>query len=118
MKAIVINPKNKDASLVRDRPLPKLRPDYILVKTVAIALNPTDWKHIDRGVAAENGLSGCDYAGIVEEVGNAVTKSFKRGDRVCGCAHGANFSNTEDGVFAEYAVVKGGMWHAPKMMSE
>jgi hypothetical protein len=38
MKAIVINPKHKDASLVRDRPLPKLRSDYILVKTVAVAL--------------------------------------------------------------------------------
>lgn len=109
MKAIVINPKNKDASLIRDRPFPKLRPDYILVKTVAVALNPTDWKHIAGGIAAENGLSGCDYAGVVEEVGDAVTKRFKKGDRVCGCAHGANGSNAEDGVFAEYAVVKGGM---------
>jgi len=107
MKAIVISPSTKDAKLVKDRPLPKLRPDYILVKTVAVALNPTDWKHIAGGVAAENGLSGCDYSGIVEEVGSAVTKRFKKGDRVCGCAHGANFSNTEDGVFAEFAVVKG-----------
>jgi NADPH:quinone reductase-like Zn-dependent oxidoreductase len=108
MKAIVINPSNKNARLVRDRPLPKLRPDYILVKPVAVALNPTDWKHIANGIAAPNGLSGCDYSGIVEEVGSAVTKSFRKGDRICGCAHGANFSNPEDGVFAEYVVVKGG----------
>jgi len=105
MKAIVIN--GKESTLSRDRPLPKLRDDYILVKTNCIALNPTDWKHIAGGIAAPNGLSGCDYSGTVEEVGSAVTKSFKKGDRVCGCAHGANASNPEDGVFAEYAVVKG-----------
>jgi NADPH:quinone reductase-like Zn-dependent oxidoreductase len=28
-------------------PVPKLRDDYILVKVAAVALNPTDWKHID-----------------------------------------------------------------------
>jgi NADPH:quinone reductase-like Zn-dependent oxidoreductase len=27
--------------------IPKLRDDYILVKTKAVALNPTDWKHVD-----------------------------------------------------------------------
>jgi NADPH:quinone reductase-like Zn-dependent oxidoreductase len=83
MKAIVIN--GKHASVVTDRPTPKLRPDYILVKPVAVALNPTDWKHIAGGVAAVGGLSGCDYAGIVEEVGAEVTKKFKKGDRIAGC---------------------------------
>lgn len=43
MKAIVLDPKNNSASLVKDHPVPKLRPDYILVKVVAVALNPTDW---------------------------------------------------------------------------
>ncbi len=27
--------------------VPKLRDDYLIVKTKAIALNPTDWKHVD-----------------------------------------------------------------------
>lgn len=27
--------------------IPKLRDDYILVQVKAVALNPTDWKHID-----------------------------------------------------------------------
>jgi NADPH:quinone reductase-like Zn-dependent oxidoreductase len=84
MKAVVIDPKYKTASLSRDRASPKLRDDYILVKTVAVALNPTDWKHIAAGIAAEDGLSGCDYSGIVEEVGKSVTKAFKKGDRICG----------------------------------
>lgn len=118
MKAIVIDPKNKSASLSRDRASPKLRDDYILVKTVAVALNPTDWKHIAGGIAAEDGLSGCDYAGVVEEVGSKVTKAFKKGDRVCGCAHGANSSNKEDGVFAEKIVVKGDLqMHIPDSLS-
>lgn len=41
-------------------------------------------------------------------MGDKVEKKFKKGDRICGCAHGGNASNKEDGVFAEYAVVKGG----------
>ena len=32
---------------VADVIVPKLRDDYIIVQTKAIALNPTDWKHID-----------------------------------------------------------------------
>ena len=32
---------------VEEASVPKLRDDYILVKTKAVALNPTDWKHVD-----------------------------------------------------------------------
>jgi hypothetical protein len=32
---------------VEEVPAPKLRDDYILVKVKAVALNPTDWKHVD-----------------------------------------------------------------------
>jgi len=105
MKAIVIH--GKDARVERDRPLPKLRDDYLLVKTVAVALNPTDWKHIAGGIAADGGLSGCDFSGVVEEVGPAVTKPWKKGDRICGVAHGGNLVQPEDGAFAEYIVAKG-----------
>jgi len=64
------------AEIVSDAPVPALRPEYILVRTVAIALNPTDWKSIQR--ADKNITIGCDYAGIVQEVGGKVTKPFKR----------------------------------------
>ncbi|OQV01592.1 Alcohol dehydrogenase GroES-like domain-containing protein isoform 2 [Cladophialophora immunda] len=105
MKAVVI--KGNDAYVDRDRPLPKLRDDYILVKTVAVALNPTDWKHAAFGLAADGCLSGCDFSGVVEEVGPAVTKSYTKGDRVAGVAHGGNAVQPEDGAFAEYVVAKG-----------
>jgi NADPH:quinone reductase-like Zn-dependent oxidoreductase len=77
MKAVVV--KGTNATVVDSRAIPKLRDDYILVKTVAVALNPTDGKAVKSGRAAENGLSGCDFAGVVEEVGLGVNKSWSRG---------------------------------------
>ncbi|KAL4876212.1 hypothetical protein BJY04DRAFT_210759 [Aspergillus karnatakaensis] len=104
-KAVIIK-SEKQGALVTDRPIPKLRDDYILVKTVAVALNPTDWKHIEF-LAPPGVLVGCDYAGIVEAVGKDVKKPFKKGDRVAGFVHGSNAVQPEDGAFAEYIVAKG-----------
>ncbi|KAB8239565.1 hypothetical protein ETB97_006740 [Aspergillus alliaceus] len=115
-KAVVITAPKK-ASLVSDRPIPKLRDDYILVKTVSVALNPTDWKHVEY-LGIPGSLVGCDYAGIVEEVGKDVKKSFRKGDRVCGFTHGSNAVQPEDGCFAEYIVAKGDLqMHIPESLS-
>ncbi|QIW95910.1 hypothetical protein AMS68_001428 [Peltaster fructicola] len=93
---------------LQDVPLPKLRDDYILVKVNAVALNPTDWKHVaSDGLANPGSTVGCDFAGIVEEVGSKVSQPLKKGDRICGWTHGVNKVNKEDGSFAEYAMVKG-----------
>ena len=105
MKAVLVD--GNKAKVASDVPIPKIRPTYLLAKVEAVALNPTDWKHIAGKRAAPNGISGCDFSGTVVEVGPEVTKSFKPGDRVAGTAHGANYSQPEDGVFAEYAMVKG-----------
>ncbi|KAL7893315.1 GroES-like protein [Trichoderma sp. TUCIM 5745] len=106
MNGIVIEAPGKVA--IKELPVPKLRDDYILVRTTALALNPTDCAHIDGRAGPNIGhLVGCDYAGIVEEIGRLVTKSFKKGDRICGIAHGANQMQPEDGTFAEYILVKG-----------
>ena len=109
----------RDAQFVTDRRMPHLRDDYILIKTVAVALNPTDWKHVDF-MPTPGALSGCDYAGVVEKVGAKVKKPFKKGDRVCGMCHGANLLQLEDGAFAEYIVAKGDvqMVIAPHMAFE
>ncbi|KAJ5404603.1 hypothetical protein N7509_004474 [Penicillium cosmopolitanum] len=104
-KAVIITQPKTDG-LVSDRPIPTLRDDYILVKNVAVGLNPTDWKHVAY-LAPPGVLVGCDYAGVVEAVGKDVKKPFKKGDRVCGFAHGSNSVEPEDGTFAEYIVVKG-----------
>jgi NADPH:quinone reductase-like Zn-dependent oxidoreductase len=104
MKAVTIS--GTRATLVADRPIPSPRPDQLLVKVHAVALNPTDWKNIAAGAAGEGSISGCDYAGEVVQIGSAVNKDFTIGQRVAGVVHGANYSNIDDGAFAEYAVVK------------
>jgi NADPH:quinone reductase-like Zn-dependent oxidoreductase len=58
-----------------------------LVKIKAVALNPTDWKHVDF-LTSNGARIGCDYAGVVEEAGSKVTKGLKKGDRVTGFVHG------------------------------
>lgn len=72
-------------------PIPRLRDDYILVKTIAVAINPTDWQTIDEQTSPRTKsptLLGCDFAGIVVEIGKGVEKEWKKGDRIAGMAHG------------------------------
>ena len=75
---------------IKPVPIPRLRDEYILVKTVAVALNPTDWQTVDEKFkpGTTYSLLGCDAAGIVVEVGSKVTKNFKKGDRITGFSHG------------------------------
>lgn len=107
MKAIkCFGPKN--AKVIPDAPVPEAPADYLLVKVIAVALNPTDWKHIDFIAQPDyNHTVGCDYAGIVVSVGSAVTKSFQPGDRIAGFSHGSKHEDPSSGCFAEYAKVKG-----------
>jgi NADPH:quinone reductase-like Zn-dependent oxidoreductase len=91
---------------IAEVPVPQLKDDYILVTTRAVALNPTDWKHVDF-MASPGARLGCDYAGIVEAVGKAVTKGFKKGDGVAGPCYGANAANHDTGTFGQHITVKG-----------
>jgi NADPH:quinone reductase-like Zn-dependent oxidoreductase len=76
--------------------IPRLRDDYILVKTIAVALNPADWQNLDEKVSEGRErkivLSGHDAAGIVAEVGKNVKRNLKVGDRVAGFSFGGEFS--------------------------
>lgn len=72
------------------RPLPTIPPDYLLVRPVAIALNPTDWTTLDAP-GLPGSVVGCDYAGIVESVGEECRARWKVGDRVAGFAHGGMY---------------------------
>ncbi|MCJ1434762.1 hypothetical protein MMC27_004132 [Xylographa pallens] len=91
---------------IQEVPLPKLRDDYVLCKVNQMAVNPTDWKHIDF-LGPTGTTVGCDFAGVIEEVGPRVTKDWKKGDRIAAFVHGCNAVELEDGCFAEYAVAKG-----------
>lgn len=89
MKAIIHGGAPGTALFVTDRALPELRPGYLRVKVKAVAMNPTDYKHIDTW-NNKGCLVGCDYAGVVEETGSGYSKQWIVGDRICGFAHGGN----------------------------
>lgn len=85
-------------------PMPKPRPNEVLVKVGAVAVNPIDTYIRAGAVSMINHfpyILGCDLAGTVEQVGTEV-KRFKVGDRVWGSNQGL-FGR--QGTFAEYASV-------------
>ncbi|KAM0746335.1 GroES-like protein [Meredithblackwellia eburnea MCA 4105] len=98
MKAVY---SSKTSSEIKDTPIPVPGSSEVLIKNVAVAANPKDFKIFeympDRPVAVE----GNDVAGIVQAVGEGVT-TFKIGDKV------ASFSimgaGDQYGAYAEYTV--------------
>lgn len=94
-----------DVLRLGDVAAPVLADDRVLVRVVAVSVNPVDW-HTMRGqpflVRLSDGLRrpkssqlGADVAGVVEAVGSAVT-SVRVGDQVFGMSFG---------TFAEYVAV-------------
>ncbi|RDX46877.1 GroES-like protein [Lentinus brumalis] len=99
MKALVIEDDPRRVE-VKDHPVPSIADDEILVKTVAVSQNPTDFKHVDWvHIGRRGSVLGCDFSGIVVKVGKNVT-SRKVGDRVSGFVHGGAWP--DEGAFAEY----------------
>ncbi|PWN45176.1 GroES-like protein [Ceraceosorus guamensis] len=58
---------------------PDLGEDEVLIRNVAVASNPKDWKVARWGMF--EGIEGNDVAGTIEAVGSKVTR-FSEGDRV------------------------------------
>ena len=76
----------------------------VLVRQIASSVNPVDTKLRAAGppIAPElPGVLGCDVAGVVEAVGEGVTR-LKKGDAVYGCAGGLR---GRGGAYGEYIVV-------------
>lgn len=84
----------KNSAIVTELPIPALRDDYILIRTVAVALNPADYQNVDEDFEPEAKplLIGNDAAGVIEAVGKNVTKRLRKGDRVASVVHGGNSS--------------------------
>ncbi|KAF2648738.1 oxidoreductase [Lophiostoma macrostomum CBS 122681] len=72
---------------VKDAPLGKPGPGVVLIRNHAVAVNPLDILQQDYGVLIDEWphITGTDMSGIVEEVGEGVTR-LKKGDRVAACA--------------------------------
>jgi NADPH:quinone reductase-like Zn-dependent oxidoreductase len=93
---------------------PPVAPDGVLVRVRAAGVNPVDAKIRDGALAGAFPASfpvilGWDAAGVVEQVGGAVTW-FKPGDEVFGYCRRHNL---QYGSFAEYTTVPEG-YLAPK----
>jgi NADPH:quinone reductase-like Zn-dependent oxidoreductase len=98
MKALITVEGHK--AEVKEIPIPTLEEDEILVRTKAVTLNPTDWKHV-TSMSSPGLIVGCDFAGVVEELGpNVRNTSLKKGDRVAGFVHGSKYK--DKGSFAEF----------------
>lgn len=88
-----------------DYPLPDLAPDMLLVKTMAVALNPVDVK-LTGYMATEGAVAGGDCAGVVVAIGSEVARDrFTMGDRVCAAMPSIDPLAPRIGAFIEYAGV-------------
>ncbi len=105
MKAIILN-ENLDFEY-QELNVPEIKDDEVLIKSVAISVNPVDMKTKNGGGALfmlenENPkILGWDVSGVVEKVGKSVT-SFQKGDAVFGMV---NFPG-HGKAYAEYVAAK------------
>lgn len=105
MKAVVIHEYGgPDVLKYEDIPRPEPKDDQLLIRVIAAGVNPVDGM-IRSGMFAKEGdrafpvILGGDVAGVVEKVGNKITK-FKAGDPVF-----AYVSLDNSGGYAQYALV-------------
>ncbi|KAL8840016.1 MAG: hypothetical protein Q9170_001500 [Blastenia crenularia] len=100
-------------------PLPKLEPHHILVKTVAVALNPCDYK-LPEEFPAPGTYDGNDFSGVVVACGSVVMANglFRVNERVFGAVYGSNPVDKDTGSYAEYIKsIAVFTWKMPDWMS-
>lgn len=105
-----------DGVKVATTPVPEIEDNEILVRVRCVALNPTDFKHVDI-VAPQGAIIGCDYSGTVAKVGSKAPGTWALGDRIAGWTHGGLY--TDRGSFAEYLKIPGDLaWKVPSSVSD
>ncbi|MCL4398679.1 alcohol dehydrogenase catalytic domain-containing protein [Candidatus Parvarchaeota archaeon] len=123
MKAWVLNKNGIDNLNLKEVEKPQVKAGQVLVKVMAVGLNPVDSMVIDLIPVNSEKIPGAEFAGKVEEVGEGV-KELKKGDRVsvynryfdgtCSycksgnemlCDNGYIFSIGSNGGLAEYIAV-------------
>ena len=107
MKAIRIhNYGGPEVLQYEDAPRPKPQAGEVVVRVHAAGVNPIDWKvregHMKDFWPHKFPLTpGWDLSGLVEEVGPATARRFKKGDEVYSVPDASR-----DGAYAEYIVVR------------
>ena len=107
MKAAILEKYNKNGAdlVIKDIEIPEPKENEVLVKVYASAVNPLDNMIIKKEVKLIVNyntplIMGNEFAGVVEKVGNKVTK-YKQGDRVY-----ARMPLSKTGTFAEYLTIE------------
>lgn len=88
-------------------PMPPLPtpPGHVLVRVLAVALGPNDFK-MPAYMPDPGATAGCDYCGVVVATSPADdSHSHKEGDRICGSVFAYNPALPLDGAFAQFAIV-------------
>ncbi|KAJ0365229.1 putative secondary metabolism biosynthetic enzyme [Colletotrichum chrysophilum] len=84
------------------KPIPELpTPYHVLIRVLAVGLNPTDYKMVTH-FFMEGNTVGCDFSGIVEVAGSSSI--VPSGVRVCGADFPYRPDNSSNGAFAQYVV--------------
>ncbi|KAI9925936.1 Trans-enoyl reductase fsl5 [Aspergillus wentii] len=83
--------------------IPELQDDMILVKNVAVALNPIDAKMVGK-LATPGAIAGMDFAGEVISIGRNAHPAacIQIGDRVCGAVPGMHSLTPTVGAFSQF----------------
>lgn len=99
--------KQDDSFVVNDAPYNAPEAHELVIKTMAVAINPADVILQKVGIMIDSypAILGCDAAGIVEEVGSAIT-DFKPGDRVIGQAQPLPGGIYKHSGFQQYVVLR------------
>jgi NADPH:quinone reductase-like Zn-dependent oxidoreductase len=120
MRAIAVNAwGGREALELVDVEPPPVAPDGVLVRVRAAGLNPVDYKVRDGKLAGNFPhhfpvILGWDAAGVVEQVGPAVTW-FRPGDSVYGYCRRQDL---QYGTYAEFTTVpEGFLAHMPEKLS-
>ncbi|CAA3006974.1 2-methylene-furan-3-one reductase-like [Olea europaea subsp. europaea] len=110
MEAWIYNEYGGPLKLVSDVAVPEVNDDQVLIKVVAAALNPVDFKRrLGKFKAIDSPpptVPGYDVAGVVVKVGSQV-KSLKEGDEVYGDINENSLEQPKRfGSLAEYTAVE------------
>ncbi|KAK2673995.1 Tetrahydrofolate dehydrogenase/cyclohydrolase [Fusarium oxysporum f. sp. vasinfectum] len=82
-------------------PVPKPGEHQLLVKVSYVAQNPTDVQSFDSNAFGDGAILGCDFVGVVEEIGPNVTRIAK-GTTIAGLIWGGDIKGL--GGYSQYTI--------------
>jgi len=90
--------------IINNMAFPQLSSGDIMVKTMMVALNPSDYK-MGAAFPSPQAVIGNDFVGTVVKVHEKTNTDIIMGDVVCGFVHGSNPADKFSGAFAQYVRV-------------